>query len=189
MLLTSSSGTLRSDMSAVADEFPRVAETIKFPRVGSIEKTVELAPATGYYSSGDLLGTSMAERDHLYHLLLTTTGCWARAMRRSRNPPRAPGQRSPRTGAASRRLTSRPKSTRIPHSWGREPLTHRFPRRVLSGPPLHSTSGAEASRSLLASTRPSAPKTLRNGRSRTSETGPASSTSIQGNWLRVFADS
>ena len=161
MLPTCSSGTLRSDMSAVADEFSRVAETIKWPRTPSwwYRKDGRVSSRDRLLLVGYLLGTSMAERDHLYHLLLTTTGCWARAMRRSRNPPRAPGQRSPRTGAASRRLTSRPESTRIPHSWGREPLTHRFPRRVLSGPPLHSTSGAEALRSLLASTRPSAPKT------------------------------
>ena len=48
--------------------------------MGEIGKKAEVATATGYYSSSDLLDTSVAERGRLYNLLLTTIGDMARAM-------------------------------------------------------------------------------------------------------------
>ena len=60
-------------------------DTLKWLRdteIGEFEKMVEMATAADYYSLGELLDTSAAERDHLYQLLLTSKGSWRRAMRR-----------------------------------------------------------------------------------------------------------
>ena len=68
------------------------------PETVGIEEMAELAATTGYYFLDDLSGTSVAERDHLYHLPLTAEGSWAAATRKildSREGPQTAQPREP----------------------------------------------------------------------------------------------
>ena len=77
-----------------------------------IEKMTELATGTGYFSFGDFLVTSVAERDHLYHLLLTARGRWVTTTRKIAGSRAGPNHPNPRSRTAYERWTSSPGLTR-----------------------------------------------------------------------------
>ena len=70
-MLPSSPDGPNLDSFSLADGLTAVADSVqwaKLPDMRGIEKTAELAIANGYYSEGDLLDASSAERGHNYGL-------------------------------------------------------------------------------------------------------------------------
>ena len=91
-----SSGTLRSDALALADELSRAANKIKWPRapgMKDLERMAELAAIAGYYCLGDLMAASDSERAPLYEVLSGERPSRPRNLRKildSRAPPPEP---------------------------------------------------------------------------------------------------